>query len=109
VLRSIFFSYLQVIFTYRKILLEAFGFISSQKEDVLRISIVLKNTSPQPGLWPQTFTFIQVYFPSAGIRRVSRVAQSVYCPTTGWKTWRSRFDPRQRRKNFFSNLCPDQL
>jgi hypothetical protein len=27
------------------------------------------------------------------------------CLATGWTTGRSRFDPRQRRKDFFSNLC----
>jgi hypothetical protein len=36
---------------------------------------------------------------------VSRIAQSVQCLATGWTTERSGFDPRQRRKNFFSNLC----
>jgi hypothetical protein len=36
---------------------------------------------------------------------VSRVAQSVYCLATGWTTERSRFDPRQRRKDFSSSLC----
>jgi hypothetical protein len=36
---------------------------------------------------------------------VSRVAQSIYCLATGWTTGRSRFDPRQRRKNFSSNVC----
>jgi hypothetical protein len=36
---------------------------------------------------------------------VSRVAQSVQCPATGWITGRSRFDPRQRRKYFSSSLC----
>jgi hypothetical protein len=33
------------------------------------------------------------------------VAQSVQCLATGWTTGRWRFDPRQRRKNFSSNLC----
>jgi hypothetical protein len=33
------------------------------------------------------------------------VAQSVQCLVTGWTTWRSRFDPQQRRKNFSSSLC----
>jgi hypothetical protein len=27
------------------------------------------------------------------------------CLATGWKTGRSRFGPRQRRKNFSSSLC----
>jgi hypothetical protein len=35
----------------------------------------------------------------------SRVAQSVQCLVTGWTTGRSRFDPRQRRKDFSSSLC----
>jgi hypothetical protein len=35
---------------------------------------------------------------------VSRVAQSMQCLATGWMTARSRFDPRQRRKDFFSSL-----
>jgi hypothetical protein len=35
---------------------------------------------------------------------VSQVAQSVLCLTTKWKTGRSRFDPRQRRKIFSSSL-----
>jgi hypothetical protein len=39
------------------------------------------------------------------IIRVSRVAQSVYCLATGWTTGRSRFDPRQRRKDFSFSLC----
>jgi hypothetical protein len=33
------------------------------------------------------------------------VAQSVYCLATGWTTGRSRFDPRQRRKDFSCHLC----
>jgi hypothetical protein len=36
---------------------------------------------------------------------LSRVGQSVYCLATGWTTARSRFDPRQRRKDFPSSLC----
>jgi hypothetical protein len=36
---------------------------------------------------------------------VSRVAQSVYCLATGWTTGLSRFDLRQRRKDFSSSLC----
>jgi hypothetical protein len=39
------------------------------------------------------------------MKRVSRVAQSVQCLATGWTTGRSRFDPRQRRRDFSSNLC----
>jgi hypothetical protein len=37
-------------------------------------------------------------------RNVSRVAQSVQCLATGWMTGRSRFDPRERRKDFSSSL-----
>jgi len=33
------------------------------------------------------------------------VAQSVYDLATRWTTGRSSFDPRQRRKDFSSNLC----
>jgi hypothetical protein len=33
------------------------------------------------------------------------VAQSVQCLATDWTTGRSRFDPRQGRKDFSSNLC----
>jgi hypothetical protein len=33
------------------------------------------------------------------------VAQSVQCLATGWTTGQSRFDPRQRRKDFSSSLC----
>jgi hypothetical protein len=33
------------------------------------------------------------------------LAQSVQCLATFWKTGRSRFDPRQRRKDFSCNLC----
>jgi hypothetical protein len=33
------------------------------------------------------------------------VAQSVQCLTTDWTTGRSRFDPRQRRKDFSSSFC----
>jgi hypothetical protein len=36
---------------------------------------------------------------------VSRVAQAVWCLPTGWKTERSRFDTRQRRKDSSSSLC----
>jgi hypothetical protein len=36
---------------------------------------------------------------------VSRVAQPEQCLATGWKTGRSRFDLRQRRKDFSSSLC----
>jgi hypothetical protein len=35
----------------------------------------------------------------------SRVVQSVNWPATGWTTGLSRFDPRQRRKDFSSILC----
>jgi hypothetical protein len=35
----------------------------------------------------------------------SRVAQSVYCLATGWKTGQLRFDPRQSRQDFSSGLC----
>jgi hypothetical protein len=37
--------------------------------------------------------------------RLSRVAQSVQCLTTGWTTGRTRIDLRQRRKDFSSSLC----
>jgi hypothetical protein len=36
---------------------------------------------------------------------MSRLAQAVQCLATGWTTGRLRFDPRQRRKDFSSNLC----
>jgi hypothetical protein len=36
---------------------------------------------------------------------VSRVTQSLQCLATGWTTGRSRFDPRQRRKDFSCSLC----
>jgi hypothetical protein len=36
---------------------------------------------------------------------MSRVAQWVQCLATGWTIGRSRFDPRQRRKDFSSILC----
>jgi hypothetical protein len=36
---------------------------------------------------------------------VSQAAQSVYCLAMGWTTWQSRFDPRQRQKDFSSSLC----
>jgi hypothetical protein len=36
---------------------------------------------------------------------MTRVAQSVQCLATGWTTGRSRFDPRQRQKDFSSNPC----
>jgi hypothetical protein len=35
----------------------------------------------------------------------TRVAQSVNCLATDWTTERSRFDIRQRQKDFSSNLC----
>jgi hypothetical protein len=35
----------------------------------------------------------------------AEVAQSVECLATGWTKGRSRFDPRQRRKDLSSNLC----
>jgi hypothetical protein len=34
------------------------------------------------------------------LRRVSRVAQSVWCLATGWTTGRSKLDPRQRQMIF---------
>jgi hypothetical protein len=37
--------------------------------------------------------------------KVSGVAQSVQCLTTGWTTGRWRCDPRQRQKDFSSSLC----
>jgi hypothetical protein len=37
------------------------------------------------------------------------VAQSVQYPATGWKTGRSSFDPRQRRKDFSSSLSTTDL
>jgi hypothetical protein len=36
---------------------------------------------------------------------VRQVAQSIQCLATGWTTGRSRFDPRQRRKDFSCSLC----
>jgi hypothetical protein len=42
---------------------------------------------------------------SASARNVSRVAQSVMCLATGWTAGRSRFEPRQRRKDYSSSLC----
>jgi hypothetical protein len=36
---------------------------------------------------------------------MSQVAQSVQCLATGWTTRRSRFNPRQKRKDFSSSLC----
>jgi hypothetical protein len=33
------------------------------------------------------------------------VAQSVQCLITDWTTGPSRFDPRQRHRNFSSNPC----
>jgi hypothetical protein len=36
---------------------------------------------------------------------VTQADQSVRCLATGWTTGRSRFDPRQRRKNLSSRLC----
>jgi hypothetical protein len=54
--RSIFVHKFQVIcFTCRKILRHgADGFTFPSKEDVLQISIILKNPSPRPGLNPRT-------------------------------------------------------
>jgi hypothetical protein len=36
---------------------------------------------------------------------VSLVTQSLQCLDTGWTAGRSRFDPRQRRKDFSCSLC----
>jgi hypothetical protein len=36
---------------------------------------------------------------------MSQVAHSVQCLATGWTTGRSRFDSRQRLKDFSSSLC----
>jgi hypothetical protein len=36
---------------------------------------------------------------------VSRVAQTVQCLAADWTTGRSRFDPRQRRKDFSRSFC----
>jgi hypothetical protein len=44
------------------------------------------------------FAYILTYY-------VSRVDQAVQCLTRGWTTGRSRFDPRQKRKDFSSRLC----
>jgi hypothetical protein len=44
-------------------------------------------------------------FYSGFVRGVSRVAQSLCCLATDWTTGRSRFDSRQRRKDFSCNLC----
>jgi hypothetical protein len=49
-----FCSYLQVIFTCRKILHGASAFTSPRKEGVLWTFIALKNLSPRPGLNPRT-------------------------------------------------------
>jgi hypothetical protein len=43
------------------------------------------------------------------LKNVSLVAQSVQCLATGWKTGRSRFDLRQRRKAFSCSVCTDRL
>jgi hypothetical protein len=43
-------------------------------------------------------------FVVATVHVVSRVAQAV-CLATGWTTGRSRFDPRQRQKDFSYSLC----
>jgi hypothetical protein len=39
------------------------------------------------------------------VDRVSQVAQSVQCLTMDLTTGKSRFDPRQRRKDFSTILC----
>jgi hypothetical protein len=46
---------------------------------------------------------------TVGIIFLSLLAQSVQCMATGWATGRSRFDPRQRRKDFSSSLFPHRL
>jgi hypothetical protein len=66
-------------------------------------------------LFPQcvrsSFTPIQnkwqyyVFFIYLAFTFLDSVAQSVQCLTTGWTTGRSRFDPRQKRNDFSSNLC----
>jgi hypothetical protein len=45
------------------------------------------------------FTMYYMQYMGAG------VAQSVQCSTTNWTTGLSRFDPRERQKNFFSTVC----
>jgi hypothetical protein len=45
------------------------------------------------------------WFPIGTGQTVSRVAQSVQCLATGWTTGRSRFDPRQKRKDFSCSVC----
>jgi hypothetical protein len=49
-----------------------------------------------------TYTFINVWFT---VPTGAGVAQSVKCLTTDWTAGRSRFDPRQKQKHFFSSLC----
>jgi hypothetical protein len=40
---------------------------------------------------------------------VGQVTQSVLCLAMGWMTGWLRFDPRQRRKDFFSSLCDQTI
>jgi hypothetical protein len=62
------------------------------------IERVIGDTVSQPMNSAVTFTVLFIY-------KTSRVAQSVYSLATGWTTGRSRFGPRQRRKDFSSSLC----
>jgi hypothetical protein len=50
-----FYSYLQVIFTYRKI---SSGFTFPPKKDVLRVLTALKNPSPRSDVNPRTLGLI---------------------------------------------------
>jgi hypothetical protein len=47
----------------------------------------------------------KVYIRLFSCQMSAEVARSVWCLATGWTTGRSKFDPRQRRKDFSSNLC----
>jgi hypothetical protein len=48
---------------------------------------------------------MMLYLKTADCKKVSQVGQSVLCLATGLTIRWLRFDPQQRQKDFFSNLC----
>jgi hypothetical protein len=50
--------------------------------------------------WRPVAAFVRKY-----VRIRSSLNTVLQCLATGWTTGRSRFDPRQRQKDFSSNLC----
>jgi hypothetical protein len=73
--------------------------------------LTLQNLAVLKCFCPVTFThhlhiiYFNIIFQPFLVLFGAGLAQAVQCLTTGWMTGRSGFDPRQRRKDFSSNLC----